>query len=87
MKQAYQKSNAITTVSQFSKKELQVQFGMKKRIEAIPLGVDHFVQWSSVHCFDEQREWEHLRYKYGIPDRFVLFVSNLLPHKNCEKVN
>ena len=74
MKKAFQNSDCVTTVSDFSRNELQFYFGKDQKIETIPLGVDHF----SRTYLDE----EELRSRYQLPKRFLLFVSNFLPHKN-----
>lgn len=78
MKKAFYHSDCVTTVSEFSKKELQHYFGKEKEIHTISLGVDHVQERVS-----SQTE-EEIRLKYRLFPRFLLFVGNLLPHKNYQ---
>ncbi len=68
------KSDLVTTVSHFSRSEIERFFG-KGQINVIPIGVnqDHFRRVESV---------DDIRKKYQLPNRFLLYVGNLKPHKN-----
>lgn len=68
--------NRAITVSQFSKQEIEKQFG-KSNLEVIPIGVNRT-------RFRPQASSEAIRKKYQIPERFVLFIGNQKPHKNID---
>jgi glycosyltransferase involved in cell wall biosynthesis len=64
------KSDLVTTVSHFSKSEIERFFGQRD-VEVIPIGVDR-----------EQFKRTVLLKKDLLPERFILFVGNFKPHKN-----
>ena len=72
-------SDHIITVSKFSKTEIQRYLNVPdKRILVIPNGVNHML--FNVQA-DEARQ-RHVRKKYGLPPRWLLYVGNVKPHKN-----
>lgn len=73
MKNAFLRSDCVATISEFSRSEMVRCFGRARHVNVIPLAVDHFLT----------KIRNDVRHKYGLPSRFLLFVSNLLPHKNC----
>lgn len=79
MQRALQTSDAAVTVSQFSKNEIQRYTG-KENVQIIPAGVnqEHFKRVS------DPKAIERIRKKYQLPEKFVLFVGNLKPHKNLQ---
>lgn len=76
MHQALHRSEGVITVSHFSKAEIEKYVG-KKEIQVIPIGVhsEHFKRSVDVQ--------NRVRKTYQLPEKYVLFVSNLKPHKNA----
>ncbi len=73
---AIRKSEKIITGSHFSSNELRRYTGVDdSKVSVIYYGIDHFY-------FDNQSSITHVQQKYQLPERFVLFVGNLKPHKN-----
>lgn len=79
MQRAVEQSDAITTISEFSKKEISTYTGCSPdRIKAIHLGLN-------TELFREINDGAYLhsvRTKYDLPGQFVLFVGNVKPNKN-----
>ncbi|MGM0440531.1 MAG: glycosyltransferase family 4 protein [Chlamydiota bacterium] len=77
---AVQISDAVVTVSEFSKKEIQKHCRLIKpaKVHVIHNGVDcnHFQNY-----LDDEIQ-KNLRYKYKLPQKYMLCVGNLKPHKN-----
>lgn len=78
IKKAYQRSDLILTVSQFSRLEIG-KFFTGKKVEVLPIGVD-------LSFFSPKEFSEKIAKKYGLPKRFALFVGNQKPHKNIERL-
>jgi glycosyltransferase involved in cell wall biosynthesis len=79
LKAAASRSKHILTISQFSKGEIERFLGVSQgKVTAIHLGVDraHFYPRGNEELRVRVRE------KYALPEKFILFVSNLAPHKN-----
>jgi len=71
--QAVKQSDLVLTVSQFSQQELHKHVPFSpKAIKAIHLGVDR------THFYPREN------FKYDLPEKYLLFVGNLAPHKNVE---
>ncbi|PSR52480.1 glycosyltransferase family 1 protein [Adhaeribacter arboris] len=71
-------SDIIFTVSSFSKSEIVKFFGVKEdRINTIPLGVD-----KSIFKTYSISEKQSIQIKYKLPEKFILYVGNVKPHKN-----
>jgi len=81
MKKATQYSDAIITVSDFSKSEiLALTNAQSSKIKRIYLGIHH--DWfSKFNPFSLDRE---VRDKFSPPDNFILYVGNVKPHKNLQ---
>ncbi|WCT14918.1 glycosyltransferase family 4 protein [Mucilaginibacter jinjuensis] len=78
MNVAVKLSSRIITVSEFSKKELlKYTKSEDNKITVIYNGVDHHVKINS---------FEDLKEKYKIPDKYILYVGNVKPHKNLRKL-
>jgi glycosyltransferase involved in cell wall biosynthesis len=74
------KAVKIITVSENSKKDIVNFFHIpEEKIEVIYEGVDN----SFRPVRDEQKKKE-IGEKYGLPDKFILYVGTYLPHKNLE---
>jgi glycosyltransferase involved in cell wall biosynthesis len=72
-------SDKIITVSNFSKQEI-IKFTnvSPNKIEVIHNGVDH----NKFKLLSQNNSLEVVRKKYGLPEKFLLFVGNVKPHKN-----
>jgi glycosyltransferase involved in cell wall biosynthesis len=71
-------SKKIITISQFSKTEIEKYLKVRKNISLIKLGVDK-ATFRVDHSL-EQKVW--VRGRYNLPDKYILFVGNVKPHKN-----
>jgi glycosyltransferase involved in cell wall biosynthesis len=72
-------SDHIITVSEFSRAEIQHYLNVPdERVSVIPNGVNHTLFNGQV---DEARQ-RHVRQKYELPARWLLYVGNVKPHKN-----
>ena len=76
------KSDLILTDSLFSQHEIVKYTGIaEKKIKTVYIGIDKekfkYRRLPPFECSD-------LRAKYGLPERFVLFVGNVKPHKNIK---
>ena len=72
-------SNQIITVSNFSKKELKKYLNVsEKKINVIYNGVDTCL---FKHISDKTL-LQKIKLEYGLPDKFMLTVGNVKPHKN-----
>lgn len=79
MRKAFYSSDVVTTVSQFSKEELCRHFGPRE-VHVIPIGVntERFQRVLDVDMIQQVKD------RYDLPDRFILFIGNLKPHKNVQ---
>lgn len=78
---AIRRSDAIVTVSHYQQSEIQKYLNIKgKHINVIHNGVhDMYVRQNQ---FDIDRVLE----EYNLPSRYVLYVGNVKPHKNIERL-
>lgn len=73
-------SDLIITVSNFSKSEIIKYTQIKEdKIKVIYNGVDK----EKFKVYDK-KDLERVKSKYKLPDRFILFVGNIKPHKNLK---
>lgn len=72
------RSEKAITVSQFSKREIEGQFGFGD-LTVIPIGVNK-------ERFYPREGSEEVRQKYQLPEKFVLFVGSKKAHKNLARV-
>jgi len=77
LKQVLKKADQIITVSEFSKQEILKYFDVpENKIEVVYNGIDsHFYRRS-------QDEINEVRKKYQLPEKYLLYVGNIRPHKN-----
>jgi len=72
----------IITVSEHSKREIMRWFGIPEdKITVTPLGVDE--KW---HASISSEDLARVKAKYGLPERFFLFVGTLQPRKNVQRI-
>jgi len=78
---AFRCASEIISISETTKRDATRLFGIREdRIRAIPLGVDsHFAPASG-------QETDRVRVKYGLPDRYILYVGMNKPHKNLVRL-
>jgi glycosyltransferase involved in cell wall biosynthesis len=76
---AVRKADKITTISHYSKQEIQRFTGAADpKIEVLYLGVDNNV----FHSIDDTIDRERVKAQYALPDQYILFVGNVKPNKN-----
>ncbi len=72
----------VITVSEHSKREIVRWFGIPEdKITVTPLGVDE--KW---HAAIPSEDLARVKLKYGLPERFFLFVGTLQPRKNVRRI-
>ena len=82
VRNSIQKSQYILTVSQFSKKEIVRTLGLSaEKIFVTYNGVS-----SQYHPIKDPQYIQYVRDIYGLPERFILCVSNNKPHKNVHQL-
>lgn len=82
--QALKRSDVVLTVSNFSKQEiLRFSSVEEEKIHVVYPGVD-------LQTFSDRKlssdEIARLRFAYGLPERFLLYVGNVKPHKNVVRL-
>lgn len=76
---AIKSADRVITVSQFSYQEIAKHTGLQcSHISTITLGVDH----DHFHTSSDKLSLDIVRAKYALPEKFILFVSNISFHKN-----
>lgn len=81
IQQAVMRSNHVFTISEFSAREIVKYTAISEnKITSIHLGVDRS------HFYPRQDPvlLAQIRKKYDLPDKFILFVSNLAANKNVQ---
>jgi len=74
------KSDVIMTISDFSKDEIIEHTGVAAgKIKTIYIAVDRS---NFKKCNDSPQSINAFKKKYNLPDKYVLFVGNVKPHKN-----
>jgi len=80
IQQALRLSDKILTVSNFSKSEIIRFFNIKKKkINVITLGVD-----KRYFRRTDENSRKPVKAKYDLPEKFLLYVGNVKPHKNLQ---
>ena len=78
-KAAVHLSDAIITVSEFSKQEIIRHLPVSShKIRVVHNGVNHWL----FRSITEQALREKVKQRYQLPAKFILFVGNVKPHKN-----
>ncbi len=72
-------SDVVVTVSEFSKRELEKHIGIEREIKVIYNGVDY-------DLFHNQDNEVVKAVKHKYPDKYLLCVGNIKPHKNLRVV-
>ena len=75
-----QRVQSILTVSEYSKRSIVRRLGVPEaKVAVVPNGVD-------LRTF-RQVDPHPVRAKYGLPERYILFVGSLEPRKNIERLS
>ena len=83
LKKSIKRADKIITISDFSKKCIMHHFSIdEQKIEVIPCGVDH----TSFKKIDDQIFIESIKQKYRISGEYFLYLGNLEPRKNIERL-
>lgn len=73
-------SDLILVPSQSTKRDIEEQYGISpEKIKVLPLGVSSVFEFS-------RAEVHQVRHKYGLPEKFILFLGTLEPRKNIEGI-
>ena len=77
---ALKKADAVITVSEYTKQDVLTQFTqLKIPVFAIPLAAD-----PSYTVCTNFKKMDDIRKKYGIPEKYILFVGGNYPRKNLD---
>ena len=80
---AVRKADVITTISQYSKQEIQRFTGADgHKIEVLYLGVDGTLFRPVINNTDRDR----VKLRYTLPPEYILFVGNVKPNKNLRRL-
>lgn len=83
IKNVIKQADRIITVSEFTKSELLKYTRVNpERISVVHNGIDR----SRFRIIKDNRLLDSVRRKYSLPEKFLLFVGNLKPHKNLVKL-
>jgi len=78
-KAATKLSHEVTTISEFSKKEIVYHTQVKEdKVKSIYLGINDEL----FHPIHDTHSLTKVLEKYKLPQNFILFVGNIKPHKN-----
>lgn len=77
-----QRSQYILTVSHFSKREIERTLGL----DANKIFVTYNGVSSRYHPINDREYLSYVRDIYGLPEKFILCVSNNKPHKNVQQL-
>ena len=76
-------ANKITTISQYSKQEIERYTGADgSKIEVLYLGIDTTL----FQAISSSANQERVKVKYNLPNQYVLFVGNVKPNKNLSRL-
>jgi len=82
IKLASKKAQKIITCSNYTKNDLlKILNSPKEKIEVVYLGVS-----SKFKIIHEKNKIELVKKKYGIDNKYILYVGNLKPHKNVKRL-
>lgn len=84
LKQATKKSDLLLTVSNFSKDEIIKYSNIdSKKIHVVYPAVDIKIYNNNIIS---EKEKTQLKQKYKLPERFLIYVGNIKPHKNLKNL-
>jgi glycosyltransferase involved in cell wall biosynthesis len=77
-------ADKVVTISEYSRREIAKEFGIEEcEIPVVPCGVN--AQRFASHAEGDATESE-VKAKYGLPDRFVLYLGTTATYKNVENL-
>jgi glycosyltransferase involved in cell wall biosynthesis len=79
---AARRADAIITVSQSAKRDITRVYGLP----ADRVHVVHEAAAPTFHRVEEPASLERVRQRYGLPERFILYVGTIEPRKNLPKL-
>lgn len=80
---AVQWANKVTTISYYSKTEIQRFTGVAAdKVEVIHLGLDNEL----FRPIDDTINCQRVRVRYNLPNQYILFVGNVKPNKNLRRL-
>ena len=83
MRFAVKKANKILTISFFSKNEIIKYTGVRSdKVDVIYLGLDTKI----FRIINDPIKINEVYNKYKLPERYLIFVGNVKPHKNLRKL-
>lgn len=81
MKRTCKRASHIVTVSEFSKQEIHKYLGVPlEKITVVPNAVDH----DTFHPNYTNEQVQSVREKYGLKDKYFLYLGTIEPRKNLE---
>jgi len=80
--QAVDRSDLIITVSNFSANEIKKYTNTSKKIEVVYNAVDS----DRFKPIKDTETLKKIKEKYNLPNKFILFVGNVKPHKNLKRL-
>jgi len=82
LRTATHRAHKVITVSEFSKKDIVRYFDIPEdKISVIPNAIDERFK-----VMPPESEMAHLRARYQLPKRFIMYAGNIKPHKNIERL-
>ena len=76
---AVRRSASVITVSEFSRTEITKYLNVSPdRVHVIPNGINHAL----FRVIKQEDLLQQVRQQYQLPERFILYVGNVKPHKN-----
>lgn len=83
MKRSIRRAHHIVTISEFSKGQIMEYLGVEdERITVVPCGVDH----TAFHPDIPDPSRRAVRAKFGLDDRYFLYLGTLEPRKNLVRL-
>ena len=77
-------ADKVVTISEYSRREIEKEFGIEEcEIPVVPCGVN--ARRFASHAEGDATESE-VKAKYGLPDRFVLYLGTTATYKNVENL-
>ena len=76
------RTDKIIAISDFTKNELQKYYKIsEQKISIVPCGIDPIEFYPR-----PKAEIEDIKKKYNLPEKYILFLSNIEPRKNLERL-
>jgi len=76
------RSDGVITLSRKSKEDIERHYG----ISPGNIAVTHMASESTAFYGRDAAEVDAIRFKYGLPESFILYIASSLPHKNYQRL-